>query len=51
MALAIALAFLTAVLWVGWFLFEKESVLERVDFSAKTVQTVDPHLDVGVLGN
>lgn len=47
-----ALSILTAVVilsWIGWFVFETNSTLSKLDFTQKTVQTLDPTLKTEVL--
>lgn len=47
-----ALSILTVIVifsWIGWFVFERTSVLSKLDFSQKTVQTLNPTLKTEVL--
>lgn len=47
-----ALSILTEIVllsWAGWLFFERDSVLTQTDFSQKTVQTLNPVLDLEVL--
>ena len=47
-----ALLILTVIVissWIGWLVFERNSILSEVDFSQKTIQVIDPALKIEVL--
>lgn len=49
LAIIFALIVLTGVIWTGWFIFEKNSVLKQQNFSEKTIQSINPNLKTEVL--
>lgn len=50
LSVVFVLTVLTALFWVGWAFFERGTVLNRLDFSAKSVQPIDPTLKIEILG-
>jgi len=49
LATTFALIVLTGIMWAGWFVFEKNSILKQQNFSEKTIQSINPNLKTEVL--
>lgn len=51
LAAVFILLILTAALWAGWLIFEKNSVLLQTEYSGKTVRPLNPNLRIEAIEN